>query len=102
MLLPRLFLPNTSPISLIGIDALMPVATVTIMLIDELQAPAAGGAGNVAPTGNAILVASASGAGAVEVHVADNGAMASRLVVYNVPAGNDCPDFSTVLTGIGA
>src|SRR5436190_24150389 len=98
MVADRLFLPNTSPISSIGIDALMPVFTVTTILMDELQAPAA----RVAPTGKAMRVAEESGAGAEEDQVADRGAVVSALVVYNVPAGKVCPDLRTVLTGIGA
>src|SRR5438874_11056277 len=98
----RLFWPKASPISLIGIDALMPVWTGTIMLTDELHAQPADGAGSVAPTGNAILVVEESGAGAVHDHVADIGAVVRAVVVYNVPAGKLCPDFRTVFTGIGA
>src|SRR2546423_7801604 len=98
----RLFLPKASPISMIGIEALMPMLTVTIMLTDELHAPPAGGAGSVAPTGNATLVVEESGAGAVDDQVADIGAVVSAEVVYSVPTGKLCPDFRTVFTGIGA
>ena len=76
----------------------MPVFTVTIMLMAELDAPAV----NVAPTGKAMRVVFESGAGAVALQVADNGAVESGSVVYCVPAGNDWPDVSTVLAGIGA
>src|SRR5207249_3808781 len=80
----RLFLPNTSPISSIGTPASMPVLTVTIMSMAELEAPAA----RVAPTGKAIRVVLERGAGAVLLQVADNGAVVSALVVYKVPFGN--------------
>src|ERR1041384_7242306 len=93
-----LFFPNTSPISSIVFDALMPVFTVTTRLMDELQAPEV----NVAPTGKAMRVVFDSGEGAVDDQVADNGAVERAEVVYNVPAGNVCPDFSRVFTGIGA
>jgi len=57
---------------------------------------------SVAPTGNATLVVKASGTGAVDDQVADIGAVVISDVVYNVPTGKLCPDFRTVLTGIGA
>src|SRR6478672_5504627 len=99
MVLDRLFLPNTSPISSIGIEALIPVFTVTTILMDELQVPPEA---RVAPSGKAMRVVLESGAGAEDDQVADRGAVVSALVVYNVPAGKVCPDLSTVLTGMGA
>src|SRR5229473_2322590 len=98
MLVPRLLLPNPSPISSIGTEASMPVFTVTVMLMAELDEPTV----NVAPAGKAMRVVFESGDGAVALQVADNGAVESESVVYSVPAGNDWPDFSTVLAGIGA
>ena len=74
----RLFLPKTSPISSIVFDALMPVLTVTTILIDELQVPPEA---NVAPTGKAMRVRLESGAGAEDDQVADRGAVVSALVV---------------------
>jgi hypothetical protein len=68
------------------------------MLIPDPQVEAA----SVAPTGKAILVVFESGAGADDDQVADKGAVDSASVVYKVPAGKLCPDFSTVFTGIGA
>src|SRR5207302_4887356 len=89
-MLDRLFLPNASPISSIITLASMPVGIVTIMLTDEQVPPWA----SVPPTGYATRVASVSGDGAVELHVADNGAIVSALCVKSVPAGNDWPDLS--------
>src|SRR6185312_1836601 len=91
------FLPNTSPISSIGTEALMPVFTVTTILIDELEAPTT----SVAPTGKAMRVTVFNG-GAELTQVADNGAVVKAVVVYSVPAGNVCPAFNTVRAGIGA
>src|SRR6266496_1364509 len=98
MVAARLFLPNTSPISSIGVVASTPVFTVTIMLMAELDEPVV----SVAPTGKAMRVVLESGDGAVELQVADSGEVLSGLVVYKVPAGNDWPDFKTVRAGIGA
>ena len=94
----RLFLPNTSPISSIGFEALMPVFTVTTTSIPDEQLETV----RVAPTGKAMRVAVDNGEGALDVQVADNGSVDNALVVYSVPAGKVWPDFKTVLTGIGA
>ena len=70
------FVANASPISSIGIEALMPVFTVTVMLIGALDEPAV----RVAPTGNAIRVTVFKG-GAAPIHVAASGAVVSAELV---------------------
>src|SRR6185369_9256910 len=71
------FLPNTSPISWIGADALAPVLTVTIILIGELAALAA----SVEPAGKAMRTRFDNGAGGVVVQVAESGEVPSGDVV---------------------
>jgi len=55
----------------------MPVFTVTVMLMAELDEPTV----NVAPAGKAMRVVFESGEGAVALHVADKGAVVSGLTV---------------------
>ena len=70
------FVANASPISSIGIEALIPVLIVTIMLIGALDAPPA----KVAPTGKAIRVTVFNG-GAELTQVAANGPVERGEVV---------------------